>query len=70
VEHSLADEMAAWSIDIIRAYKIIDRTIGVLDEPHEALVPANILIDADDSIRLVDVVEAVLTRLFGLFRRR
>jgi uncharacterized protein (TIGR02996 family) len=59
VVHTLADEMNAWAIDLVRAYMIIDRTIGALQRPHPALVPANIVIDDEGYVKLVDQAAAV-----------
>jgi uncharacterized protein (TIGR02996 family) len=58
VVHTLADEMAAWSLDIVRVYAVIDRTIGALQRPHPALVPANIVLDDDGHVELVEQAAA------------
>lgn len=54
MEHTLADEIdQAWQVDVIRAFYLVDRIADVLTGVHPALVPANVIIDAGDGVRLV-----------------
>lgn len=47
--------MDGWLVDDMRAFHLVDRVLAVLDPVHPALVPANIMIDERDVVRLVTV---------------